>query len=227
MAKAQRVQQVVQSSDTEAIQQGVVDTTGVITPEVSLTPNSDIKAVWLELAKIEMLGDKRKEYMSYVEEQLKAIDKHTKAAKESLVVIFKGLHDAGLACDVAGAMCPTVSGADQAHRNRISKRRGTLKNALTLAYPVYDFSISQGASGGKFLNTFIGDTDTRAGNTLYAQYQAIRAYFPDLQDITTADFKTAVKTGQTYSFDRVKPDMSELESELATMKAGFKAQFKE
>ena len=135
---------------------------------------NEIQAIQFAISRHEALGAARLQVMELVKDQLDAIGKETKEAREAVKACLSALRDVKLATNTANLIAPVLPHASEADRKRLSRRRNFLKNILSSAFPAYDFEVLKGRSGGGISCLYVGDADVRKAN---AQYEAVLDVF--------------------------------------------------
>ena len=116
-----------------------------------------------EVLNYEQQGINRQALMSLVKPQIEAIDEKRKAIRESIESDIKSL-GAIEACKACNALCPTESGADNAARQRLSRRRNWLKSLLAKVHTEYNFVLTDGV----IFAEYIGDAHVREAKSIFA-----------------------------------------------------------
>jgi len=169
------------------------------------TTNKEIKAIATALSNLEGLGNLRRAVMAVVENDLRAIDAKRKEARESLTELLKQLRGHDTAVAVCNALCPTVAGANDTTRKRISRRRQTLCRCLATAYSDYDFTVERGRNGGKIIATYEGDEARRKAKRFLTLYAEMKEYgFNTKDSIETLAEK--IRTGKQSSTPEMGAD---------------------
>lgn len=122
---------------------------------------SEIKAIQMNLSRLEQLGVQRATLMSLVETDIQAIDKGRKAERENLQGHIKAIDDVTLATAAANAIAPRLANADDTTRKRLQRRRTWLRSALKTSYPLYDFAVEPGKNSRGIMAEHVGDEDVR------------------------------------------------------------------
>lgn len=126
------------------------------------------KSLFQLVLSYEQQGVNRAALQQLIAPEIKAIDERRKATRELIEKEVKSV-TAEDAVKVVNAICPSIPGADNSARQRLSRRRNWLKSVCTKVHVTYDFSLVD----GQLFAEYIGNAYVREAKTILAGLEKI------------------------------------------------------